>query len=141
MQGKGIDAEPLARRGRAVVKDVSQVGIAAVAGDFHARHSVAVVGVGLQGLFIRGLRETRPPRPGFKLVFRAEQGVLTTNAMIRPFGFMVVVGATEGRLGSLLAGHGILFRGELLFPFILGFVNFLSHVPSPRPSPGRRGRR
>ena len=52
MQGKGIDAESLARRGRAVVKDVSQVGIAAVAGDFHARHPVVVVGFGFQSLFI-----------------------------------------------------------------------------------------
>ena len=69
MQGEGINAEPLARRGRAVVKDVSQVGIAAVAGDFHARHPVVVVGFGFQSLFVRGLRETRPSRPGFKLVF------------------------------------------------------------------------
>ena len=52
MQGKGIDAETLARWGRTVVKDVSQVGIAAVAGDFHARHPVVVVGFGFQSLFI-----------------------------------------------------------------------------------------
>ena len=68
IQGKGIDAEPLARRCGAVVKDVSQVGVTAAARDFHARHAVAVVGFGLQGLFIRGLRETRPSRSGFKLV-------------------------------------------------------------------------
>lgn len=129
-QGKGVDAEPLARGCGAVVKDVSQVGIAAAARDFQARHSVAVVGFRPHGRFIRGLRETRPACPGFELVVRTEQGALTTDAMIRPVGFLVIVGATERRFGSCLAGDVILFRGELLLPFILGLLNFIGHVSS-----------
>ena len=109
-QGQGIDAESLARGCRAVVEDVAQVGIAAAARDFLARHPIAVVGFGLQGRFMRGLCETRPPRSGFELVVRPEQWVLTTNAMIRPFGLLVGVGATEGRFGSGLSGH-VIFPG------------------------------
>src|SRR5262249_25634358 len=112
---------------RAVVEDVTEMGIAGVAQHFDAAH--AVTGVELQPHRVRshGRPEARPAAARFEFGIRAEELVTATDAAVDAVVVTVVVHAREWALGALLARHRELLRGQLAAPFVVGLVDLLAH--------------
>ena len=60
INGYGVDAIAQARGGGAVVEDVTQVGVAAGAGDFDAAHAKAQVFVLVDAFGVNGVKKAGP---------------------------------------------------------------------------------
>jgi hypothetical protein len=106
---------------------MSEVRVAAAALYLRASHAVAGVGLGLDSLLIRRGVEARPP--GARVVFgiRTKQRLATANALVYPRRVRVLVFPRKRRLCSLLAGHIVLIRRELLLPSDLVLADLFVH--------------
>ncbi len=128
-QGAAVDAVALAALiGGAVVEDVAEVRVAALADDLRALHQEAVVGPQFDVLEVGGLGEARPAGAGVELGVGGEELRSTADAAVHALRLLVDVGAGEGALGARLAGHLELLGRQLLTPFLLGFLNFCRHL-------------
>ena len=65
---------------------------------------------------------------------RIEQRVAAAHAVVDALVFTLIVGATKGRLGAVLAGDMILLGRQFLHPFLVGFFNFVRHFNDLRSS-------
>src|SRR5580658_4604292 len=92
-QGGRIEAKAQAGRPRAIIKNVSQVGVASDAQDFRPIHAVAMVGVIDDILLGHGLKKAGPAGAGIKLRFRSEQGQSATDAIVNTGLMLIVKGA------------------------------------------------
>jgi hypothetical protein len=130
--GDGIDAIALACRLRAIVKDMTQVGITPGTSDFDSAHTKAHVFDLVDAFGIDGVKEAGPTTAGVEFLIGAKEFGIATGAAIDTFVVAVPIHAGEGAFGSFLAGDVILFGGELLAPFFVCFGNFfVGHMRSP----------
>src|ERR1700691_3556007 len=84
---------------RTVVEDVSQVGVAFLAGDGNAIHSERVV-VDLAHIFLGDRSpEARPSSAGIEFGFGAEQGVVAADAAVEAFVVQVPIFAGVSEFG------------------------------------------
>ncbi len=100
--------------------------------DLSANHSTAPVGkLDETGSFQR-LKKTWPTTTSFELGVRAEQLKPTADTGVSSNDLVARVFPTPGLFGSLLAGHAVLFRGEVFFPLLFCFPNLVhgSGLPS-----------
>src|ERR1700735_1882552 len=117
-QRAGVDAVPVAGRGRAVVEDVAEGTATAAADDIGAAHEGAVVLPQLDRLGDGGLGEARPAGARVELGVRAEQLAAAAGAPGEAIGVVVDVLTGERPLGVGLAQHAVLHRGQLLAPLL-----------------------
>ena len=68
VNGYGIDAIAQARGGGSVVEDVTQVGVAAGAGDFDAAHAKAQVFVLVDTVGVNGVKKAGPSAVGVEFL-------------------------------------------------------------------------
>jgi len=133
VEGAGVDA--VAQAGlvaRAIIKDMPQMRIAAIADHLDAPHAVAAVFMQRDIAIIDDIPKAGPAAHGVVLGHRGEQLLAAGGAGIDAGGFAVDVLAAEGALGRLLAQDGILFRAELAAPFRLALFDlFTLHVAPP----------
>src|SRR4051812_35405916 len=105
---------------RPVVEDVAEMRFAKRAGYLGAGHAEAGV-VGREHVLLGDrLPEARPAGAGIILGVGDEERVVATDAAIEAGRMVVPIGAGEGRLGALLAGHAEGERRKELLP--LGFA-------------------
>jgi hypothetical protein len=65
-----------------------------------------------------------PAAAGVELAAGIEQGLAAAHTVIMSTVPALLVFTCERRFGSSLPGDAVLFRCKLLFPFLLGLVNF-----------------
>src|SRR4051812_33186929 len=113
---------------------MAEVGVAARAAHLGADHAVRLVGDLLDGRAFDRLPERRPARSRLELLAAGEQRRVADDAVIGA-GLVVVPEASgERRLGRLMAGDGVLLRGESL-PELVVVAGDLLH-PRAATSPG-----
>jgi predicted aminopeptidase len=92
--------------------------------QFNPAHAEAFV----RPLYNIGLLEFRvkagPAAAGVELAAGIEQGLAAAHTVIMSTVPALLVFTCERRFGSSLPGDAVLFRCKLLFPFLLGLVNF-----------------
>lgn len=74
--------------------------------------------------FFKLRMETGPTTAGVEFAVRVKKGMAAANAMILPTLPAGFIFATEWRLRSGLPGHAVLFRRQLLAPFLVGLAYF-----------------
>ena len=114
-------------RRRAIFKYVPQVSIASGAQDFGAIHPHAFIGFFFYIEAGDRFPETRPSCSGFELFIDPEEVRSAADAFIYATDFPDLALSGERRLRAFLARNAILFGGENLLPFGVGFyyaVNF-----------------
>jgi hypothetical protein len=84
IQGDHIDAIPETRRGRTIVKDMAEMGIAPGAKNLCPSHPVAYVFTEKDILLGDGSPEARPSGVGVELFIGAEEGGVATDATVKP---------------------------------------------------------
>ena len=101
-----------------------EVRVTVAAQQFDPAHAEACV----RSLYNTGLLEfsvkAGPAAASVELAAGIEQELAAAHAMIMPTFPALLVFARERRLGSRLPGDAVLLRRKLLFPFLLGLVNF-----------------
>jgi len=125
-QGGRIEAKAQAGGPRAVIENVSQVGVAPDAQDFRPIHAVAVVGVVDDILLGHRLKKAGPTGAGIKFRLRSEQGQSATDAIVNARFMLIVKGAAEGRFGAFVARDLILLLCQLFGPFRVRLDHFVS---------------
>src|SRR5258706_2233794 len=73
------------------------------------------------------LPETRPARSRFEFSVRTEERLSAADTFIDPRFMIIPIFAREGALGSFFASDLVLLRGQLSFPFLVGFGYFVGH--------------
>ncbi len=127
IKGGRVDAVAHSGGLGAVAEQVAQVGVAALAEHLGAHHAVAVIGLGVDaGVTGRGVK-AGPAAARVVLGLGWEEGGAAAHALEGAVGFEVVVFAGEGALGAFLSGDIVLFFGQFLAPFPVGFVDFVVH--------------
>ena len=127
IEGCGIDAIAQPGRARTIVKQVSQMGPAPAANHFRPNHEMALVGFGSHVFFRYGLIKAWPTGTGFEFCIRREQIISTSSTTVNAFFMIVPVLSCECPFRPLFSSNVILLGGELLFPFLFGFLNFIRH--------------
>src|SRR5918994_6050092 len=109
VEGRGVDAEALARWLRPVLEDMAEMRAAVGTADLGARHSVRAIGDFCHARRGGRLPERRPARA--RVIFRGgrEQLLPADDAEIHSGPFVVVVLAGEWALGAVLLRDPILF--------------------------------
>src|SRR5258707_5071175 len=97
-----------------------QMRFAPAAFDFGSPHSVAAIFLGIHRLLFCWRIKTRPTATGIELVFRPEQRLPATDALVSSGCVGAFVFAGIRRLRSLLASDLILIFRQLLLPLRLG---------------------
>src|SRR5579862_9090269 len=92
---------------------------------FDASHTVALVAVFFNALFVCRLVKTWPASTGIELGFGVEQWLAATRAHIGSGILGLPILSGEGAFGTGLAGDVILLRRQLLTPFLFGLNNFI----------------
>ena len=109
---------------------MTEVRIAVLAEDFSADHAQAIVSNGPDVVFGQRQPEARPPRARIILVIRAEKRRATANTSVSAGFFARVIFTGKGAFSPFLTANLVLFGGQLVPPFGLGFNDFL-HTESP----------
>jgi hypothetical protein len=130
-QRDGVEAVAQAGGTRTVLEDVAEVGIAPRTDDFRARHAVAAVDDRFDIFLRHRLEETWPAGAGIEFRVRFEQGQVTADAVVDAILVVIVEHAAEGLFGAFAARDPVLFTGELLLPFLVGFDDFLHGMMAP----------
>ena len=91
---------------------------------------MARVGFGLHRLLVRRGVKTWPPGTGVVFGIRTKQSLPAADTLINSGRFRVLILSREGRFRTLLAGHIVLIRRELLLPNCLVLADFLVHLSS-----------
>src|SRR3989454_472900 len=131
-QRRGVDAVAQARRRRAVVEQVAQVGIRVRRADLGAHHEERPVRLLLDVLGLERLGEARPAGAGLELVERAEQRLSGDDVHVDAGPVIVPVLVRESPLCPLVLRHVVLQRRERASQ--LGVAQFLEvhRIPSLR---------
>ena len=103
------------------------MGSAGAARGLCANHAVAAVFIGGDTLRINGLVEAGPSRSGIELCAGVEQFVTAGDAFVDALLFRVRVLTGERTLCAFLAANMKLFRRKILFPILVGLLDFLLH--------------
>src|SRR5262245_41966727 len=119
-QRLGVDAVPQAGGRGAVVEDVAEVGVAAVAEDLGADHAVTAVLVRADVRVGHWPEEAGPARTRVELGVRREQRQPAADAGVDSPAFVVQQRSAEGPLGALAAGDLELLGSQLLPPLGVG---------------------
>src|SRR6202023_2842852 len=122
-QRQRVDAVALARRGRAVVEHVPEVGPAVLAEDFGPAHEEAVVRPELDRLQVRRLVKAGPPGARFELGLGTEQLGAAGGATIGAVRLGMDVLAGERSLRPLAPENVVLLRGQLSAPLLVGLLD------------------
>lgn len=120
----GVDAIAQARRSRAVVENVPQVGVATGAGDFNAAHAKTQVFVLVDASGVNGVKKAGPAAVRVEFLIRAKEFRLATHAAVHAFVSAVPIHAGEGAFRALLTADIVLFGRELSAPFRVCFGDF-----------------
>src|SRR5262245_30869170 len=107
---------------------MAEVGSTSAAHDLGATHAIAVVFIRVDIFFGDGFVKAWPARSGIIFCIRIEQLVTACGALIYAWIFCLVILACEWTLRSFHAANLILLRSKLLFPLLVGFLNFVFHV-------------
>lgn len=101
LQGRGIDAEPLPGRLRAVLKDMAQMPSADLAIDLGTGHAVGAV-LPVPYIIVKGrAHKAGPAGAGIELVIGPEQDRTAGRAAVDPLFMVVDIGAAEGPFRAL----------------------------------------
>jgi hypothetical protein len=104
---------------------VSEVSIAAGAEDFDAKHSERSVGFEPDIFVIEGLEEGWPSGAGFEFGIGFEEGQIASDAVVDAGFFVFEMSSAECGFGAFVTKDFVLLVGELLFPFFVGFDDFI----------------
>ena len=122
-EGQRIDAVARTFGTRPVVKDMTEVRVAALAADLGAVHAVAVVLQQPNVLARIGMGEARPAAARLVFGVRAEERRAAPAADIGPFFLIMQQRAGERSFGRRPAKHGKLLGGQLLLPLSIRLLN------------------
>jgi len=109
---------------RTIVKNVSQMGIAAAALNLIPLHPVRVVRLRLDVFLRDRLPEAGPAGSRFELGFRIEENRVAADAVIQAIGVIVSVFACPRDFSSRLARNLLLLRRQLLSPIGVRLFDF-----------------
>ena len=112
----------------AVIENMTEVGITMGAQQFDATAAETVIRALGDFCCIQFAVKTWPATTRVVFAARAEQGVTTTNAVIKPRLSMVAVFSAERCFGTSFAGYAVLFRIQLSLPLLLVFGDFFHSV-------------
>ena len=101
-----------------------EVGITVAAQQFNPAHAETVVRSLYNTGFLEFRVKTGPAAAGVELAAGIEQELAAAHTMIMPAFPALLVFTGERHFGSRLPGDAVLLRRKLLFPFLLGLVNF-----------------
>src|SRR5262245_7438151 len=104
----GVHTEPLTGRGRAVIKDVAEMGIARFPPDLGALHPVRSIALFRHAVWLNRLREARPTRAAIEFVERAEQRCARDDVDIDSRVVIVPVGVVKRSFRAAFTRHLIL---------------------------------
>ena len=127
-QGAAVDAVALVGGGIEAFtgEHVAEVAVADRADHLCADGEQAVVEPGYDVLRLGGVVERGPTAAGVEFLVGGEQERVAGGAVVaaRAVFFELIVGFAVGAFGAGLAEDVVLFRGEFLAPFRLGFHDF-----------------
>ena len=103
---------------------MAEVRITAATHHFGAAHEKASILFRLHRFGIDRRPEAGPS--GSRIEFRigAEQWIPTAHAVVCALVFRIVIFTRKRPLSAFLTAYFILLRSEMLFPFLLGFLDF-----------------
>ena len=128
LEGSGIDAVTQSRRCRSILEYMTEVPIAAGAQHFYPSHEMAVIFL-INDIFRPDrLPERRPSRTGIEFGIRVKQGGATAGATIHSLIVTVPVFTCKCSFRPFFPAYVILLRGQLIFPFLIGFNKFVAHI-------------
>src|SRR4029077_7264590 len=113
-----VNAIALAGRGRAVVKNVTQMRVALAAADFgpfHAERAIRFLG---NVLVVDWLGKAGPAAAAVEFIERREKRLPADNIDINSGAMIIPILVAKRRFGAALLGHVILLRRELLFQLL-----------------------
>src|SRR5882757_819612 len=102
---------------------MAQVRIATAALYLGADHAVRSVGFCVDGLIFKGSGEAGPAAAGMKFSFGSEEWTAAADAFVSARSVGGLVLSRIRRLSSLLTGHIVLIRSQLLLPFGVGLLD------------------
>ena len=126
-QRQRIDAIAQACGPRAIVENMTQVRVATAAQYFGAVHSVRMIRMFFHNFIVGGRGETWPTTARVELGIGSKKLLATTDTLINAGRIGGLIFAGKGWFRTLLAGHMILIRRELLLPLGSGLMHFFSH--------------
>jgi len=124
VQRNAVDAVAQPGGLRAVGKNVALVAAAASTGHLNAAHTVAVVYVFVDVVFVDGLVETGPSGTGVELGVGGKKREATGGTGENASAFFVVQLAGEGALRAVFAQYVIGGGVKHIFPVAFGLINF-----------------
>jgi hypothetical protein len=128
LQRHRIDAVSQAGRPGSIRKHMPEVCSAFTAHDFSPAHAVGVVCFGFDILFGDWLVKAGPAGSGLIFGIGVEQLVAACGALIYAGLFGLVILAREWTFRPFHSAHLKLLGRQLLFPFLVGLLNFVFHL-------------
>ena len=120
MEGCTVDAVAHAAQFlRAVVEDMSQMGIAYPAADFRTNTVQGKVIIFIDGIGVNGFCESRPAAGGNKLILGGEHGLTGSDVHIQPRCFLIPEFVLERRFCGVLLGYVVLHFCQVFPHFFL----------------------
>ena len=109
---------------------MAEMSIALGTAGFDARHPMAVIADFTNCLLIDGCPKAGPAAAGIVFLIGVKQGATTTNARVTAGRLILVIFASEGRLGAAFSCDAILLGRQFLLPVFVTFHDFILGIPS-----------
>src|SRR5205085_8157707 len=128
VEHNGVDAVAQVCRARAIIKDMTKMGVATRAQDFCANHPVARINFGAHIVLFGRFGKARPAAARVEFGIGTEQLVSASCAFICTLLFRIVILASERSLRTFLTCDLVLLRRQFLSPFFISLDNFSLHL-------------